>query len=256
MFPPSNTAVATWHPKHPIKLIMRKINLVDRSGCLSPLAPFVVLSVMCHPTNRSAQRRMRTLIEGQTRDKPTKRPRLTDDEFVRQVELSASRGGAIAGGLLLNMIQLHLRQPPASVNQAIKMLLYLLPRWEQPKAAEWHEQQREIRIPKHRPRILDAFSEFLPVAHLWAALVYSLENERSDIAPDSRQTLPTFIGYASAFAELASRVPFRSKKGRFLLPASVPKRFIVPEHSEISPQLLALALHRKQLEAIGRYESL
>ena len=230
---------------------MPRLSLTDASGELKPLAPFEVLAVMCHPTDRKARRQMLALVEAQTGVGPAKRPRLSDDEFEHQVEAAAHRGGVIAGGLLLNMIQLHLQHPPATINRAMKMLHYLLPPWEQPTGSGW--EKGLIRTSTRRQRILDGFRDFLPVAHLWGARIYSGENGRSDIAPGSNQTLPTFIAYANAFAAMASRVPYRSPGRRLILPPNVVWRFVLREHLVNPPQLVALSLHPEQLAVLRHF---
>ena len=85
---------------------MPLFNLRHDDGTLDPLAPFKVLTVMCHPNNRIHREKMLGSIQQETgQGKPRRRP-LTSEEFIDEVRRVGTRAG-VAGGLLLTMVQLQ-----------------------------------------------------------------------------------------------------------------------------------------------------
>src|SRR5262245_10678378 len=126
---------------------MPLFDLRQDDGTLDPLAPFKVLTVMCHPNNRIQREKMLGNIQQETgQGKPRRRP-LTSKAFfgeVRRVDTRAS----VAGGLLLTMLQLQMSDYNPTMNHAIKLVRPLLPKWEQPVAPYW---SRDCHI-GHHPR--------------------------------------------------------------------------------------------------------
>ncbi len=85
---------------------MPRLDIRIEGDSLHPLAPFKVLSVMCHPRDRKAQNRMTALLEAQTRVGPASRPRIDEDEYWKHLNAALHSGGNISGALLLNFLQL------------------------------------------------------------------------------------------------------------------------------------------------------
>ncbi len=81
-------------------------DLRDQSGGLHPLAPFKVLAVMCHPTDRKMRERMLAPIQRETGTQTPRAASLSHDQIMREVQLRGNRAG-LAGGLLLTLLQLR-----------------------------------------------------------------------------------------------------------------------------------------------------
>ena len=82
---------------------MPRFDLRQDDGTLDPLAPFKVLTVMCHPQNRIQREKMLGNIQKETGEGKPRRHPLTSEEFISEVR-RIDRRAAIAGGLLLTMI--------------------------------------------------------------------------------------------------------------------------------------------------------
>jgi hypothetical protein len=96
---------------------MPLFDLRQNDGRLDPLAPFKVLTVMCHPNDRIQRERMLAGIQKETGEgKPRRRP-LASNEFMDEVRCADTRAG-VAGGLLLTMVQLQSSDHNASLNNA------------------------------------------------------------------------------------------------------------------------------------------
>ncbi len=80
---------------------MPTIDLRDQSRGLQPLAPFKVLAVMCHPSDRTMRQRMLALLHRETGVGTPRRAGLSNEEFYKEVETRKNRG-ILAGALLLN----------------------------------------------------------------------------------------------------------------------------------------------------------
>jgi hypothetical protein len=107
-----------------------RFDLCQDNDTLDPLAPFKVLTVMCHPNDPRQREKMLETIQKETgKGKPRRRP-LTSKEFFDEVRRVDTRA-AVAGGLLLTMIQLRNDYNP-SLNKAIPLVAAPLPKWTQP----------------------------------------------------------------------------------------------------------------------------
>ncbi len=197
---------------------------------LDPLAPFIVLSVMCCPRTedrRDRERMLSTIRAGTGVGKP--RAAIMDNiEFMRELSRHAPRAG-MAGGLFLTFLQLHALGEPCSLNAAIEQSRHLPDRWWEKLWPVFEPDTALTHMPHSRRKMLDAFNRYLPGAHLWAALLFGFQNNRPDVFPDSNEHLPTFLTYAHAFAAMAERVPFGGRDRRVLLPRDTAWQFTLPD---------------------------
>lgn len=228
----------------------RVINLRASKDAFDPRAPFKVLAVMCHPTDRRARahliKRLLMPVDPETGD-----PAISSNgNPLHQVGM-ASTQGKIAGDTLLSLIQLHHHYPPATVNQALALVHAALPPWNQPKGPEWHERYGEVRTSTQRARMLTALRQFLPVSHLWATLIVA-EVEKYDAWPGSNATLPEFLGIADALARYAKQIPWRGRDRQVVLPPEVVCRFSVPEAHRRRISLSIPLFNDKQRNALAQ----
>jgi len=96
-------------------------------------------------------------------------------------------------------------------------------------APEWTKDDDAHHTPHSRSNILDAFSSYLTVSHLWAALVHGQEAGDESISPADGAKLPGFLAYAESFAEHAARTPWLGPHRRVVLPLRRRWRFALPE---------------------------
>ncbi|MBT3703684.1 MAG: hypothetical protein HN725_08850 [Alphaproteobacteria bacterium] len=205
-------------------------DLRTADGTLDPLAPFIVLALMCFPRTEDKQHReqMLSTIRLQTGvGKPRVRT-ITEDGFFREVDKHAAHA-AISGSLLMTCIQHHKLGENHSLEVAIDLARTLPDRWEPVYGFETVEDDKPAHMPHSRRKMMDAFNQYLSVAHLWAAFLHGQQNERGDIAPYSNDLLPTFLAYGEAFAQMAFKVPFRSPNRRVLLPENQRWHFLLPD---------------------------
>jgi hypothetical protein len=99
-----------------------------------------------------------------------------------------------------------------------------------------------MHMPHSRRKMLEAFHHYLPVAHLWAALLHGYQNERNDISPASPSTLPTFLAYADRFLQLAEQTHWAGLDRKVLLPGSLAWRFGLPARFEPNVSLDVLPI--------------
>ncbi len=161
---------------------MPSFDLKDQSGRLHPLAPFKVLAVMCQPTDRKMRERMLAPVQRETGTQTPRAAGLSQDQFMREVQLRGNRAG-LAGGLLLTLLQLRENGFRHSLNRAIPLITPLLERWDQPIAPEWSPDSHVAHRPHSRRKVLGAFKEFLSVAHLWAALIHGASTSDQTSGP-------------------------------------------------------------------------
>jgi hypothetical protein len=207
---------------------MPRFDLRGDDGKLDPLAPFKVLTVMCHPDNRIQRERMLGNVQKETGVGKPRRHALVSKEFIAEVR-SADRRAAVAGGLLLTMIQLHRNGERASLNQAILLTAAYLPTWQQPQGPYWSKTSHLDHHPHSKAKMLQAYNRYRSVAHLWAAMLHGQQHNRQDIWPGSPETLPIFIAYAEAILDLACCVPSPARGRRFAMSSSDAWRFTIPE---------------------------
>ncbi len=122
----------------------------------------------------------------------------------------------------------------------------LLKKWQQPLAPFWTPDVHAAHIPHSRRKILDAFRDYLSVAHLWAALLHGLQHGRDDIWPGSNQTLPRFLAYAEAFADKGAQLPWTGSGRDFTLPKEKIWRIVILDRLRETRPVVALALNENQ----------
>jgi hypothetical protein len=232
---------------------MPRFDLRQDDGTLDPLAPFKVLAVMCHPTNRIQREKMLGSIQKETgQGRPRRRP-LTSQEFMAEVR-RVDRRAAIAGSLLLTMIQLHCNGERASLNQAILLAAAFLPTWQQPQGPYWSKTCHLDHHPHSKAKMLEAYNRYRSVAHLWAAVLHGQQHNRQDIWPGSPNTLPTFVAYTEAILDLACRLPSLTRGRRFAMSRSEAWRFTIPR---VQPVILDVSpLDDEQLAILNDQENL
>jgi len=223
---------------------MPHFDLRHKDGKIDPLAPFKVLAVMCHPSSHLSRERMVAHIQKETgQAKPRRRP-FSPEEFMGEVR-RVDRRAAVAGGVLLTMIQLQANGYRGSLNQALPLVAELLPKWQQPEGPSWSKDCHVGHHPHNRANMLSAYKEYRSAAHLWAAALHGQQHDRQDIWPGSTDTLPTFLAYAEAILDLACRLPSFVPGLRSAMSQSASWRFTVPELPQVT--LDGLALNSEQL---------
>lgn len=156
---------------------MPRFDLRQDQDTFKPLASFQVLTVMCCPTDRIRRERMMGYIEATSGAAVPRRRPFSSEEFRSEVRLSSLRG-VVAGGLLLTRLQLYLNGHRFSLDRAMPLVRWLLPEWELRYGGSWPRDPSTRQWPHSRRKLLDAYDEFRPVAHLWAALLYGGQHER------------------------------------------------------------------------------
>jgi len=219
-------------------------DLRQDDGTLDPLAPFKVLTVMCHPNDRIQRERMLGRIQKETGKGKARRRTLTSEEFIDEVRRVDTRAG-VAGGLLLTMVQFQSSDHNPSLNNAIPLVVASLPKWRQPEGPYWSRDCHIGHHPHSKENILRAFNEFRSVAHLWASLIHGQQHNRQDIWPGSLDTLPTFLAHAEAILDLACRLPSFASGERSLMNRSGAWRFTIGDGQRIT--LAPLPLTDEQL---------
>jgi hypothetical protein len=231
---------------------MPHFDLRQDDGTLDPLADFKVLTVMCHPNNRIRRERMLGAIQKETGVARPRREPVTAEAFMQEVRLT-SRRAAVAGSLLLTMLQLHDSGRRASLNQAIPLVTALLPKWQQPQSPYWSKICHFEHRPHSKTNMLQAGNEFRSVAHFWGALLHGQQHDRQDIWPGALETLPTFLAYAETILALACGLPSFAGNRRFVVTRSEAWSFIVPQ-GIAPPVLSALPLNKEQLAILNEPE--
>ena len=220
---------------------MRQFDLRKKNEVLDPLAPFKVLSLMCHPRDLQARERMMGLILQGIGEKPRRSPE-SGDEFISSVQRGAHKG-LVAGSILLTRLQLQLLGYPHFTLSAATPLTRAHLSFERPRNFEkrnWDASTREAPVSASGMRA--AYELFLPVAHLWAAWLHGLQHNRSDIFPGSNECLPTFLAFANCILRLACALPAPNRKQRFALTSREAWTIILPEHLRLEKELRPLAL--------------
>jgi hypothetical protein len=232
---------------------MPRFDLRQKDGTVHPLAPFKVLAVMCHPTNRIQREKMLGNIEQETGVSRPRRHPMTADEFMQEVRLT-SRRAVVAGGLLLTMLQLHHNGHQPSLNQAMPLVASLLPEWQQPQSPSWSKTSHYEHRPHSRTNMLRALNHFRPVAHLWAAMAYGEHTGRRDIWPGALETLPTFLGYGKAILRLVSPLPSLARNRRFAVTSSEAWSFTLGQPIA-TVKLTVPPLSAEQLAILNEYQA-
>jgi hypothetical protein len=228
---------------------MPRFDLRQDDGTIDPLAPFKVLTVMCHPNNRIRRERMLGNIEKGTGVARPRREPVTNEAFLLEVR-HAARRAAVAGSLLLTTVQLHDSRRRASLNQAIPLVTAFLPKWQQPQSPYWSKICHFEHRPRSKTTMLQAYNEFRSVVHFWGALLHGQQHDRQDIWPGSLKTLPRFLAYAEAVLELACAVPSFAGNRAFAASRSEAWSFILPGQVD-RVQLLPLPLNEEQIAILN-----
>jgi hypothetical protein len=196
---------------------------------IDPLGPFIVLAVMCYPqASEHAERgRMVSTLRRHTGVGKVRRGLLSNEAFLDAVAYRTARGSA-CGSLLLTYLQLSELGEHASLNRAVSVVRCYPPRWSDHLWPVYDAKAVHMHMPHSRRKMLEAFHHYLPVAHLWAALLHGYQNERNDISPASPSTLPTFLAYADRFLQLAEQTHWAGLDRKVLLPGSLAWRFGLP----------------------------
>ena len=176
---------------------MPRFDLRQNDGTLDPLAPFKVLAVMCHPNNRIRREKMLGSIQKETGVGRSRRRPLTREAFMMEVRRTDKRA-AVAGGLLLTMLQLHDNGHRASLNQAIPLVAALLPKWQQPQSALLVEDLSSRASPPEQSHHAAGLQSISERRAFLGALLHGQQHDRQDIWPGALETLPTFLAYAEA----------------------------------------------------------
>jgi hypothetical protein len=229
---------------------MPRFNLRRDGHSLDPLAHFKIRAVMCHLNDSVARERMLAPIQRATGAGTPKRTGVPKSEFISSLQPSAPRA-AVAGGLLLARLQLHLNGYPPSLNNAMPLVKSLLPKWVGNSEFHWHPDIHLDHRPTSRRKMLEAYKEYLPVAHFWAALIHSSQNEREDIWLDSLEKVPAFLAFAECFLEMACQLP-RQRGER--VAADMRRKawvFIIPTHLKRDVNITVLPLHDEQIAILN-----
>jgi len=209
---------------------MPRFDLRQDDGTLHPLASFKVLAVMCHPSNRVLREKMLGTTEKETGGLRPRRQPATAEMFMQEVRRT-SRRAAVAGGLLLTMLQLDHSGRRASLNHAIPLVAALLPMWQQPLSPYWSKICHFEHRPRSKTTMLQAYNQFRTVAHFWGALLHG-----------------QLLGLACALPSFAG-------VRRFAVTRSEAWSFIIPQ--EVTPAMLsALPLNEEQLAILNEQERL
>lgn len=163
---------------------------------------------------------------------------------MRDVSLASTRA-SVAGWLLLTMLQLERNGYAFSLNSALPLVSDLLPKWQQP-AGPYCRDAHIDHHPHSRRKLLKAYKQYRPVAHLWAAMIHGQQHERDDIWPGSLRTLPIFLAYAEAFLDLGCTLPSQARGRRFVLTRPEAWVFAVPDNAVPAVRLEALPLDDSQ----------
>ena len=227
---------------------MPRFDLRQDDGTLDPLAPFKVLTVMCHPNNRIQREKMLGTIERETGVARPRRQPVTDEAFMQEVRRT-SRRAAVASSLLLTRLQLHHDGRCSSLNQAIPLATPFLPEWQQPQSPYWSEICHFEHRPRSKTTMLQAYNQFRTVAH-FSGCAPARPGAREDIWPGSPETLPTFLSYAEAILKLACALPSFANDRRPIHTRSEAWSFIVPGQLEPAT-LLGLPLTEQQVAILN-----
>jgi hypothetical protein len=195
-------------------------------------------------------------IQASTGTAFARRRPLTGEAFDTSVKLS-SFSARLAGGLLLTRLQLAGGEYESNLNCALPLVREQLLDGKHPgytglnQNNSWSVDHRREPAVSNR-KLREAYKKFLPVAHLWATLVYSGQHGRVDIWPGSNEWLPTFLAFADSILEMASALPEPNREHRFALTRQEAWTFVIPRHLCQHRPLLALPLDDLQLRAYQR----
>jgi hypothetical protein len=229
-------------------------NLRRDDKSLDPMASEKTFAVMLHPHNLHAREAMMARVQRETGQGTARRKPFSKDEFFRRA-LQSSAKAAVAGGLLLTRLQLQMNGYSPSFNQAQPLVLALLPPWEQPTGSNFSRDAHLGHCPRSRSKMLSAWDDFFSVAHLWAALIHSLQHGREDIWPAPLSQVPTFLAFADCFLNLGCSLPSHERNRRVPLVRSKAWTCGIPNQMERIVRLEALPLTPEQRKILNDTKS-
>ena len=173
---------------------------------------------------------------------------LSDGPSYTDIEHRTARqviGGTTAGDILANIMRLDLYDYGGSVRKAIRAMETYYTKREQHQV----EPQLPGKFPTKRSAIIAAWSEFKPVAHLWAAH-RSVDSQAHQLTPFPPANLPVFLATAELYRSFGESHHPHGQKTPTLPPAEtlrVRPSFPLPEIKKLSVRPVTDA----QVEAAG-----
>ena len=229
---------------------MPRFELRQNNDDFDPLSSFKVLAVMCHPQDRVRREALLARLQKETASGNPRRKGISSDEFFAEVKFASSRA-AVAGGLLLTLLQLQLAGHRPSVNQAVPLVTALLPKWENQMGPLWSKGGHVGHRPRSRSGMLNAFQRYRSVSHLWAALILGGQLDRLDIGLGSLKTLPTFLAYANCVLEMACTLLPTKRDRRAVMSRANAWTFTIPNRFHQAVRLEGLPLNDEQIGIIN-----
>ena len=143
--------------------------------------------------------------------------------------------GAVAGDLLLYLLQLHEHHAPASLNKAVTLpkaailreaiqkdaglkdaglSVHGFPLAKDLTGSNWHAVRNALH-PRQigRAALLRIFKFYRPVAHLWGAYLLAVYLDRSDLDFLRPENVPKFAALSTALAHRAANIYFKGPRG-------------------------------------------
>jgi len=124
-------------------------------------APVTILALMLYPRKSNDRRRF---IDRARSDPGGRARREAEDATKREVRTAASMA-MLSGAILLELVHLHMAGRNATLNEAMRRISDI---W-----VDEHGVTRGTGSGRQRNRLLAAWHEYRPVAHLWATVVLS-----------------------------------------------------------------------------------
>ena len=230
---------------------MPTFSLINDDQSLTPLAVYRILAVMLFPRDRILRERaIAFVIDHSDVIAEKRRKPLSKDEFFSYVDIYAPKA-IIVGALVLTRLQLHRDGYPWSLNRAIPLVKTCLPKWVQPLGNSWPSDSTSRSWPRSRRKMREAWLQFRPVAHLWAALVHVGQHHTAFEEWRWGQELPTFLAFANTLLEMTCSLPSPGDRG-FVLPRAEAWTFQLPQDLTLTKRLEGLPLNKQQLAALPR----
>jgi hypothetical protein len=228
---------------------MPTFSLINDDKSLTALAEYKIFSAMLFPRDRILRERfIAHVIDNSDVIAEKRRAAMSKDNCFSYVDIYAPKA-SIVGGLLLTRLQLHPEYYPWSQNRAIPLVRSCLPKWSQPTGSSWPGDSTSRSWPLSRRKMLDAWHQFRPVAHLWAALVHVLQHHPALEAWRWGHDLPTFLAFADRLLEMACTLP-SPRDGGFVLSRAEAWTFQLPQDLTLTKRLVGLPLDEQQLAAL------
>lgn len=175
------------------------------NGEFDPIAVFIVLATMCHPTNFTRRNRMISTIRRGTGVGKVRAGVISDEDFHLEVRRHAKRA-AKASAIFGDLIQQFNLGMTICKSAAIARIKRGLPAYEQPVGEAYRRALQTGHLPVSYKNDMAAFRTYLPVLPLWCALVYSVQQHQDHAFPDKAEHLPLFLANAEWFLENGLRM--------------------------------------------------